>query len=155
MSLVACARRGGVIAALAGLGIPGLAAVPATAPAATVPSAASGRAAAVASAAGSAGAARGLPADARFVTAPRTVTRPHGVRQACSTPVRPGQMMCMALVAPRGQAAGPDTSPPSGAYNPADLQEAYGLASASATPSHTGPRSACRSASSTAPPGKT
>ena len=136
MSLVACARRGGVIAALAGLGIPGLAAVPATAPAATVPSAASGPAAAVASAAGSAGsagAARGLPADARFVTAPRTVTRPHGVRQACSTPVRPGQMMCMALVAPRGQTAGPDTSPPSGAYNPADLQEAYGLASASAT----------------------
>jgi hypothetical protein len=132
MGLVASARRGVALAALAGLGICGLAAVPDAAPAATVPDQA-----AVAGIGADAGSTQAAPAaaaaGAAFVAAPRPAATASGVRQACSTPARPGQMMCMALVARAGQSAGPAASPPPRAYNPADLQEAYGLAPASAS----------------------
>jgi hypothetical protein len=69
-----------------------------------------------------------LPASARFVGQPQITPRIAGVRQACATPTRPGQMACMALVR-TSRPAGPDASSPSG-YNPADLQSAYGLTDA-------------------------
>jgi Ricin-type beta-trefoil lectin domain/Putative Ig domain/Subtilase family len=128
MSLIASVRLGRALAAVAGLGILGLSA-PATAPAATVRDVAADRPAAASRAV----AAPAVPASARFVAAARTAATASGVRHACAVPVRPGQMMCMALVRARAMAAGPAAVPPSGAYDPADLQEAYGLASAAAT----------------------
>jgi hypothetical protein len=127
MSLVASAGRAAALAALTGLVILGLVGAPAGSAAATAQTAAAGRAAAVPA----------MPAWARFVTAPRAATTASSVRQACATPARPGQMMCMALAragGPAGSAAmTPASRPPPGAYNPADLQEAYGLTSASAS----------------------
>jgi hypothetical protein len=69
-----------------------------------------------------------LPTSARFVGRPQVAPRTAGVTQACATPTRPGQMACMALVRTSRQ-AGPDARSPSG-YTPANLQSAYGLASA-------------------------
>jgi hypothetical protein len=151
MSLVASARRAGALAALAGLGSLGLMAAPAAAPAVPVPvpvpaapaapagvpvrvggSAGSGPAVA----AGSAAPMPAVPAGARFVTVPRPAVAESGVRPACATPVRPGQMMCMALVRASsrpGASSRSGAGPPPGAYDPADLREAYGLASASAS----------------------
>jgi Ricin-type beta-trefoil lectin domain len=93
-----------------------------------------------------------LPASASFVTKPEIAAGLRGVRQACATPARPGQMACMALVAGRSASAGPDVSagpdasagrdvsagpdasPPSGdAFDPSELQDAYGLTSAAST----------------------
>jgi Ricin-type beta-trefoil lectin domain len=70
-----------------------------------------------------------LPASADFVTPPRA-TAIAGVSQACSTPAQPGEMACMALVQ-TAHSGGPDVSSPSG-YTPADLLNAYGLATAAA-----------------------
>jgi ricin-type beta-trefoil lectin protein/putative Ig domain-containing protein len=71
-----------------------------------------------------------LSASARFVAQPRIAPVLAGVTQACSTPTRPGQMACMALVRTT-HSGGPDVSTPSG-YTPADLLNAYGLATAAA-----------------------
>ena len=80
-----------------------------------------------------------LPASARFVGAPQ-VNAPHaGLRQACSTPATPGQMACMAVLPARQPAVRngvrADASAPGGpAYDPAQLQNAYGLTSAATEP---------------------
>jgi Ricin-type beta-trefoil lectin domain/Putative Ig domain len=73
-----------------------------------------------------------LPASARFVGRPQVAPTIAGVRQACATPTRPGQMACMALVR-TSHSAGADASSPSG-YSPANLLSAYGLATAAAKP---------------------
>jgi hypothetical protein len=74
-----------------------------------------------------------LPAFAQFVAPPRVAPADAELEQACARPSRPGQMACMALVSARGRRAGPDIGTPAG-YTPADLQDAYGLASAAAKP---------------------
>jgi Ricin-type beta-trefoil lectin domain len=77
------------------------------------------------------------PTEPSFVTQPRIASGQPNVTQACSTPSVPGQMACMALISTRSAtrakaaAARADASPPGGpAFDPADLQGAYGLASA-------------------------
>jgi hypothetical protein len=115
-SRLACAAAG-----LAGLG---LAALPAIAPAATAAARPVPMVERQASAAVPA-----LPASAQFVGKPGIARAVAGYAQACSTPTRPGQMACMALVPVRGRSARPDTSG-AGGYTPADLQDAYGLTSA-------------------------
>ncbi len=157
MRLATGARRAGALAALAGLGLLGFAAgapaVPAatSAPAAgTVPAAATvpagttlparapvpARTTPVAAAAPGYRPARkapAVPASAHFVAAPRVARRAAGIRQVCPTPVRPGQMTCMALAPARaGGAIAAAAQPPPQAYSPAVLQEAYGLTSAAA-----------------------
>src|SRR4051812_6991733 len=62
---------------------------------------------------------------------------PAGIRQACDAPAGPGRMSCFALIRSAVHAsAHPTTVRPTlvtpGAYNPADLQSAYSLATASA-----------------------
>lgn len=134
MGVAAPARRAGLLAAVAGLAVLGLAAVPAGASAAVVQAAAAGAASSAAtvssSASGPATRAPAVPANARFVTSPRVTAPPSGTRQVCPTPATPGQMTCMALVPTRARTSGPDVSAEDG-YQPADLQEAYGLTSAS------------------------
>jgi hypothetical protein len=125
MLVVAPARRAALIWALTGLGAAGLAAVPAAASAAATVTAAR-------AAASSARPVPAVPATARFVTRPQSPAVPPGFRPACPVPTWPGQMACMALV-PAGRAAvTPDASPVG--YDPATLQNAYGLAAAAARP---------------------
>ena len=82
--------------------------------------------------AGSSGHAPQLAAGAQFVNSPRAVPASAGATQVCPVPSRPGQMTCMALVPSRARATA-DAGPPAGAYAPADLLSAYGLASAAAS----------------------
>jgi hypothetical protein len=104
------------VAAAAGLGLLALPAVtPATA--GVTPQAARGIAAATVPA---------VPASAQFVAPPRITPAGSGLRQACATPIRPGQMACMALIPAGQRRAGPDAASPVG-YSPQDLQTAYGL----------------------------
>ncbi|HXW44085.1 MAG TPA: ricin-type beta-trefoil lectin domain protein [Streptosporangiaceae bacterium] len=70
-----------------------------------------------------------VPASAQFVGRPAIAPAGSGLKQVCSTPTRPGQMACMALIKPTARHAGPDASSPSG-YTPQQLQDAYGLTSA-------------------------
>jgi hypothetical protein len=78
----------------------------------------------------------GVPASAMFVRSPRIIAPTPGIRQACATPTRPGQMACMALVnAGRGGASAEvagGTSPKG--LDPQQLRQAYGLTSAAAMP---------------------
>src|SRR5690242_6091339 len=66
---------------------------------------------------------------------------PAGIRQACDAPAGRGQMACFALIrsavhaSARPTAARPALVAP-GAYNPADLQSAYALTTASAGGGH-------------------
>jgi subtilase family serine protease len=80
-----------------------------------------------------------VPAGSRFVAAPRGALPARGVRQVCAPPTRPGQLACMALARTRaGGAVAAHAGPPSGAYSPAALREAYGLwAAAAQTPPST------------------
>jgi hypothetical protein len=131
----AISRRVRLLGALSGLAVLGAAALPSLAPAAV---AAPGKAAvprAVAAPAARTAAARlaarpvpALPAASRFVAAPRIAPAIAGVSQACATPAQPGQMACMALVRTT-HSGGPDVSSPAG-YTPAELLNAYGLATA-------------------------
>jgi hypothetical protein len=93
--------------------------------------------AAVAVQAESQSAAPPVPAPASFVAAPQIAGSMPGVRQACSTPSQPGEMACMALISStvRGGGDRADASPPAGSsYGPAQLQDAYDLASAASKP---------------------
>jgi hypothetical protein len=115
-------------AALAGLGLAGL---PAAGPAATVLAAtAASRPHHVVFAVDGADAAAvpAVPATAQFVGTPRIAPAGSGLEQACATPVRPGQMACMALLARNGRHASFDASAPTG-YTAQDLWSAYGLTS--------------------------
>jgi Putative Ig domain/Ricin-type beta-trefoil lectin domain/Subtilase family len=135
MRLCWSARRAGggvapVVPAIAGLAIAGLLAV-SVSPVSVSPASAS----TVLPAGAPAGLARVAPAaaGARFVAVPRVAAPIRGVRQVCPTPTRPGQMACMALVRTRaGGAIAAFSGPPSGAYSPAVLREAYGLSTAAA-----------------------
>ena len=63
---------------------------------------------------------------------PRGGDAPAGMREVCPTPTKPGVMACLSLI--RGNVRAqvhPDLINPS-AYRPADLQQAYNLATASA-----------------------
>ena len=74
-----------------------------------------------------------VPGWAQFVNSPRTIPASGGARQACPTPSRPGQMACMALVPDQAEKTS-RAGPPAGAYAPADLLSAYGLAAAAGMP---------------------
>ena len=126
MLVVAPARRAALIWALTGLGAAGLAAVPAAASAANL------RPATRTAAVSAVRQAPAVPATARFVTRPQAAALPPGYRRACPPPARPGQMACMALV-PAGRAAISPDAVPAG-YDPATLQNAYGLTAAAAKP---------------------
>ncbi len=132
-------RRARLTGALAGIGLCGLVASTATAPAATAAAAQpssqhlAGPASANASAAGPS-----------FVGTPRIAAGQPGVKQACATPAAPGQMACMALIstraiaAARAVAADASGGAPAGpAFGPAQLQNAYGLSGAAAMPGGT------------------
>ena len=87
-----------------------------------------------------------VPASASFVAQPRIAAGQPGVHQACGTPTRPGQMACMALVSTRKtDGVRADTSPPGGSsYDPAELQDAYGLTTAAGTAANGETRSRSR-----------
>ena len=145
----AVARRAAACAGLAGLALTGVPAV--TAAASATPEAAS-PAAVSPGPQGAPGGAPGAPgqparpgpvpsgppgqvpqlaAGAQFVNSPRAVPASAGATQVCPVPSRPGQMTCMALVPSRAGATA-DAGPPAGAYAPAELLSAYGLAPAAA-----------------------
>ena len=122
------------LAALAGAGLTGPGLVARAASLSAGPP--SVRAAAAVRAASQA-AAPPVPASASFVAAPQVAGSMPGVRQACSTPSQPGEMACMALIVStvRGGGDRADVSPPAGSsYDPSQLQDAYGLASAASKP---------------------
>ena len=78
-----------------------------------------------------------VPASASFVAAPQIAGSMPGVRQACSTPSRPGEMACMALISSTAHRSGHQagaSSPAGSSYGPSQLQDAYGLASAASKP---------------------
>ena len=82
-------------------------------------------------------AALALPEGAAFVGRPQISANIPGVKQACGTPTRPGQMACMALIGGHRQYFGPDAgAPPGPSYDPAELQNAYGLTAAAQAPAH-------------------
>ncbi len=125
--LQAAARHAAACAGLAGLALIGGPAVTAAA-FATAPAAPAQQAAGLVAT----GRAPQLAAGAQFVHSPRAVPASAGATQVCPVPSRPGQMTCMALVPSRARATA-DAGPPAGAYAPADLLSAYGLASAAAS----------------------
>jgi hypothetical protein len=123
MGVAGRTRQAGLLTALAGLGLAGLTIAPAVA------------SAAVASP-------RPARASPGFIAPPRVTPSGSGLRQVCPTPTHPGQMTCMALLPARSarspRAAGtaslaPAAGPPSGAYGPPALQEAYRLRSTAMT----------------------
>jgi hypothetical protein len=133
MRVAGSIRRAGVLASLAGLGLAGLTAPAAAAPAATLSSRPASRTLAGTSA-GSSGQAGGaavgapaVPAGSSFVAAPRVAPPGARLKQVCPTPVSPGQMTCMALLPARNRGTTSASGPPSGAYGPPVLQEAYDL----------------------------
>ncbi|MEP7022899.1 MAG: ricin-type beta-trefoil lectin domain protein [Actinomycetota bacterium] len=134
-------RNASVVAGVATLG---LAAVPGGLPGASAQSGAAAAASAPSASPAAAGPpssaaqapATGVPASARFVSPPPVVPRSSGLRQACATPTRPGQMACDALIPAAARPDGASNQPPSNAYGPADLQDAYALTAASATQGH-------------------
>ncbi len=76
-----------------------------------------------------------VPDSATFVGQPRIAPEAAGVRQACATPTKPGQMACMALLPAHARQFAADASQPAGpSYGPAQLQNAYGLSAAASTP---------------------
>jgi hypothetical protein len=156
MELAGLARRAGTLAAAAGLTILGLTATAAQAPAATAGTAAPRAVSAAPVTPPAAAAAPGsepgsepglaagsgtapvtlapaVPPNASFVTSPQVIaSASRGIEQVCPTPARPGQMACMALLPSRVRPTGTDLQAADG-YQPAVLQEAYGLTSAAAS----------------------
>jgi hypothetical protein len=125
--------RARLLGAVAVTGLAGLAASAVTAPEAMAAPARSASPASVPA----------VPAAASFVAQPRVAGGLPDVRQACATPSAPGQMACMALISSRpaalarAAAARTDASPPGGpAFDPAALQDAYGLTSAASVAGH-------------------
>jgi hypothetical protein len=136
--------RARLLGALAVTGLVGLAASAVTAPAASAaparPSSADGSGQSSAPA---------VPVTRSFVAQPKIAAGQPDVRQACATPTAPGQMACMALISTRpailarAAAVRADASSPGGpAFDPAQLQDAYGLTSAAAAGPPTVPRTA-------------
>ena len=130
--------RARLLGALAVTGLVGLAASAVTAPAASAaparPSSADGSGQSSAPA---------VPVTRSFVAQPKIAAGQPDVRQACATPTAPGQMACMALISTRpailarAAAVRADASSPGGpAFDPAQLQDAYGLTSAAAAAGH-------------------
>ena len=115
------ARQIGAAAGLAVVAVTGATTVPATAAMATTAAASQG------------GPASQVPAWAQFVNSPRTIPASGGARQACPSPLRPGQMACLALVPDQAKKTSRG-GPPAGAYAPADLLSAYGLTAAAGLP---------------------
>jgi subtilase family serine protease len=109
MPVVVLPRWAGALAAVAGLTVAGLAAVPA----------------AVAS---THAAASGLSASPRFVRAHHTAHLPSGFTQVCPQPSSPGVMQCAIVV--HSAAVTAANRPASGTLSPGQLRSAYGLSSA-------------------------
>ena len=135
----ATAGRMRLLSAIVVAGLLSLGASALTAPAATAaPAARTAATGAQTTASGPGGAgpavAPAVPASASFVARPQIAAGLPGVRQACATPTRPGQMACMALISTRTTAAvraDATASAPGGpSYDPAQLQDAYGLTTA-------------------------
>jgi hypothetical protein len=136
MGVAGRTRRAGLLTALAGLGLAGLTVAAAAASAA----AASPRPASPPSAAGPAAPGRAAgTVSSGFIAPPRVAPSGSELRQVCPTPAHPGQMTCMAVLPARSArsagAAGlaPAAGPPSGAYGPPALQQAYRLRSTAMT----------------------
>jgi hypothetical protein len=128
-------RRAGVLVAIPALAVLGLTGIQSAGAAATQsPLVPAGHAALTAG--------TKAPPKLRFLSPPPTKPKASGVKQGCETPARAGQMQCLVLMrtnvkvtaaAVRAATARANAVPANVGYGPADLQNAYGLATLSAS----------------------